>query len=418
MSDVTRTGRWRGVLAITLVAGVLGLAANRADLLVLSTIGVVYAAFPRLTSAPPGSVEIERRVSDRAPNVGDEVSVTVAMTNVGSRPLPDVRVVDGVPAALTVVDGSPRHGTALRGGETVTFSYVVTADEGRHRFEPATVVLRDVSGGTERRCTVAAETEINCSTDAAAHPPRSQTINMAGQFPASVGGTGIEFYSTREYQRSDSMRRVDWKRYAKTGVLSTVEFREERAATIIIVVDARRVAYRGVDGDPHAVSHGVAAADKLFVAGLSGRNRVGIAGIGRDPCWFAPGGGRTHRVRGQEFLATHPTFGAQPPAAEPPFDEQVSAIRARLPTDAQVLLVSPLSDDGVSDAARVFEAEGHAVSVVSPDVTGTRTPGQRLAAVEREARIRRLRESGIPVIEWTPPNPLAAALAATEAGSA
>jgi len=413
--DRLDTHRWRGVLAVTLVAGALGLAADRAALLVVASVGVVYAAFPRLTPAPPAAVDVDRWVSDPTPAAGDEVSVTVAVTNSGSRFLPDVRVVDGVPAALTVVADSPRHGTALRAGETVTFSYTVTATTGRHRFEPTRIVLRDLSGATERTFTVDTETELDCSTDAETAPLRSQTIDAVGRIPASVGGTGIEFHSTRDYQRSDAMRRVDWKRYAKTGDLTTVEFREERAATVVVLVDARRDAYRAADGDPHAVAYSIAAAEHLFVAALTGRNRVGLAGLGREPCWFAPGSGRDHRVRGREFLATHPTFGSQPPATEPPLDEQMTTLRKRYPNDAQVLVVSPLCDD-VDDAVRELEARGHAVSVVSVDVTRDGTPGQRLAAVERTNRIRRLRRAGIPVTDWDPSEPLAASLAAGAGG--
>lgn len=408
-ADRLDTNRWRGVLAVTLVAGAVGLAANRSSLLLLAAVGVVYAAFPRVTPTPPAAVEVERRVSDPTPSEGDEVTVTVEVTNTGSRPLPDVRVVDGVPAPLTVVEDSPRHGTALRAGETATFSYVVTATTGRHRFEPARVVLRDLSGATERTFTVAAETELDVATADATAPLRSRTIDATGQIPSGAGGTGVEFHSTREYQRSDSVRRVDWKRYAKTGELATVAFREERAATVVVVVDARRAAYRGVEGDPHAVAYGVAAAERLFVAAMTGRNRVGLAGLGREPCWFAPGSGRAHRVRGQEFLATHETFGSQPPSEEPPLDEQVATLRKRLPDAAQVLLVSPLCDD-VDDAVRELEARGHAVSVVSADVTRSETPGNRLATVERADRIRRLRRAGIPVHEWDPTEPLATAL--------
>jgi uncharacterized repeat protein (TIGR01451 family) len=418
VSDLVETNRWRGVLALTLGAGALGLAANRADLLVVATVGVVYAAFPRVTSAPTASVDVDRRLSDRAPSAGDVVEVTVTVTNTGSSPLTDVRVVDGVPGALTVTDGSPRHGTSLLPGGSDTFTYTVRATAGRHRFEPATVVVRDSSGAVERTTTVTTETEIDCSTDSAESPLRSQTIDAVGQIPANVGGNGVEFHSTRDYHRSDSMRRVDWKRYAKTGELSTVDFREERAATVVVLVDARERAYRGVDDDPHAVDAAVAAAEQLFVAALERRNRVGIAGFGRETCWFAPGAGRNHRARGREFLATHPTFRSDPPSTEPPLEEQTLALRNRLPSDAQLLVLTPLCDDEVTETVRKFESEGHAVSVLTPDVTMLDSPGRRLASVERATRIRRLRQSNVPVVEWDPNRPLAATLDAVAGESA
>ncbi|QLG29730.1 DUF58 domain-containing protein (plasmid) [Halorarum halophilum] len=420
MTKFTRTNRWRGVLAFTLAAGALGLIANRASLLVLAGVGVVYAAYPRVTPTPRVELDLERRVSDSAPRQGQPVEVTVTVRNVGDRPLADVRIVDGVPPALAVTDGTPRHGTALRAGEAATFSYEMEAAEGRHLFEPTTVVVRDVSGAREGETTVTDETEIECSAEATSPPLRSQTVDAFGQIPASHGGTGIEFYSTREYQRGDSMRRIDWNRYAKRGELTTVEFREERAASVVVLVDARASAYRGGTDEPHAVSYGVAAAEQLLVASLDERNQVGIAALGRTECWLAPAAGRDHRVRAQTMLATHPAFSSQPPAAdeEPPVDAQTTRLRERLPSNAQIVFVSPLCDDDAVAVAREFEAEGHSVSVVSPEVTEGGTTGRRLAAVERENRIRRLRQSDIPVTEWEPSSPLAAALANAEVGRA
>jgi hypothetical protein len=46
------------------------------------------------------------------------------------------------------------------------------------------------------------------------------------------------------------------------------------------------------------------------------------------------------------------------------------------------------------------------VTVVSPDVTSDATPGARLARVERDNRIHSLREAEIPVVDWTPDQPL------------
>lgn len=410
MSDGVETNRWRGVLAVALAAGALGLVANRADLLLAATVGVVYAAFPRVTSTPAATVDVNRRLSQLTPHAGDTVDVTVTVTNTGSSVLPDVRVVDGVPPALTVTDGSPRHGTSLRPGGTDSFTYTVETTAGRHRFDPATVVLRDWSGASEETTTVSAETEIDCVAGENGTVLRSQTIDAVGRIPANVGGHGVEFHSTRDYQRSDSMQQVDWKRYAKTGELSTVEFRVERAASVAVLVDARRSAYRGGDEGPHAVTAAVAAAEQLFVAALARRNRVGIAGVGREACWFPTGSGRKHRARGQEFLATNPTFGTHPPSTEPPLEEQTETLRNRLPSNAQLVVVTPLCDDDIAAAARSFEADGHAVSVVSPDVTREDSPGHRLATVERTARIRRLRQSQIPVIEWDPDTPLATAV--------
>ena len=74
--------------------------------------------------------------------------------------------------------------------------------------------------------------------------------------------------------------------------------------------------------------------------------------------------------------------------------------RGNFPTNAQVILLSPLADDYIVTIAARLDAHGHAVSVVTPDVTGDATAGQRLARVERRARIDRLRSRRLPVIDW------------------
>ncbi|MFC7046702.1 DUF58 domain-containing protein [Halobacteriaceae archaeon GCM10025711] len=410
MSDAHRTHRWRGVVAVGLLAFGVGIVADRPVTMLLAVLGVVFATYPRLTPSPDPDLELHRQVSDATPGHGDDVEVEVTVTNAGDGVLPDLRVVDGVPPALTVVDGSPRCGMVLWPGRSVTFSYSVRAQRGHHAFDPATVVSRDLSGAVEVETTVATDTELDVATDMTRAPVRAALLDGVGSILADQGGSGIEFYRTREYRRGDAMNRIDWNRYAGTGTLSTVEFREEQSATVVVVVDARAAAYRGGDDDPHAVAHAVTAADQLVQALMARRNRVGLASFGRDVAWQAPGVGMEHRDRLRTLLASHPAFTATPPAGTADHDDQRHLLRERLPSAAQVVLVSPLTDDDIVDTARVLEAAGHPVTVVSPDVTAGDTPGQRLAAIERANRVSSLRRSEIAVYDWEPTDHLAATL--------
>lgn len=419
MSDTYSTNRWRGILVVTLGAGGIGLLAKRPSLLLLAALGVVFAAYPLVSSAPDPRLRLERRVSEDSPKHGEPFEVTTTVRNVGDRPLFDLRIVDGTPSALTVVDGTPRHGTALRPGESASFTYSVEAKRGQHHFDPATVVVRDISGGSEVETTVSTETEITCQSAVSQAPLRSQTSGSAGRIVSNQGGSGSEFYQTRAYRPGDTVNRIDWNRYAQTGDLTTIEYRVEQAATVVILIDARPVAYRGQEDQPHAVAYSVAAARDLLETILDRRNRVGIAGFGRDAPWLAPGNGRVHRVRAQNFLTTHAAFGSRPPDDVPDLSEQATQLRTRLPNDAQLLVLSPLLDDDLADTVRLFDVEGQAVSVISPDVTASDGPSRRLAAAERTERIRELRRTGIPVVDWAPERPLAAAIdAAAEVSNA
>ena len=467
MTTVRTTDRWRGVVALALFAGAVGIVARRPLALLSAVVAVAFAIYPRVSPTPPVALDLERAVEETA-SPGDAVEVTVTLRNVGDRTLPDVRIVDGVPPMLSVSSGNARHAAVLRPGAATTFSYEVAAAAGRHQFDPATVLVRDASGATEVETTVGTETEIDCTEAVPDAPLRRQTDARVGPVATDDGGSGVEFYRTREYRPGDPMSRVDWNRLARTGELTTVDFREERAASVVVCLDARRVAYRARDDEPHAVAYGAAAAESLCSALLGTRQRVGLAAVGREFCWRSPGTGSDHAARVREMLAAHPTLSAIPPGedgtapsansptdaradgsaradggtlrdaertsperttarserdedqrnsdagADPDAAAQVTELRKRLAADAQVVWVSPLVDEFAVRTALELEASGTAVTVVSPDPTDDATVGGRLARVERENRIVALRRSGVSVVDWDPDDPLSTAVAVAE----
>lgn len=410
-SEVRRTGRWRGIVAIALLAGSMGVLAARPLVILMGIVGAAFAGYPRLMGTPKPTVRIERELDDDTPDRGDEVEVTVRVTNTGRWPLSDVRIIDGVPPVLAVRDGSPRHATFLWPGRSTEFSYTLGAEYGRHQFVPATVIARDISGGRELSATVqSAERTVLTCTDAVPEVPlRKRTQYDFGRLVTDDGGSGIEFHRTREYQQGDPMSRVDWKRFARTGQLTTIEFREERAASVVLLIDARPSAYRAsAEGEPHGLAYNLAGAEQLLTALGDTRDYVGLAAIGRDFCWLSSGAGVEHELTARELLAAHPTLSTIPPDEEDVTDpeEQATELRKRLARDTQVILLSPLTDEFVTSLALSLEADSHPVTVVSPDVTSDATPGSRLARVERDNRIHSLREAEIPVVDWTPDQPL------------
>ena len=358
----------------------------------------------RSGEAPPATLAVSRELSTDSPAAGETVTVTVHVENVGDGALADLRVVDGVPAALPVVEGSARVATALRAGEATTFSYTVEATRGVHEWSRLRAATRDLAGSRERETTVEASTTLSCEPGLGAGadlPLRGLTTPYHGRQPTDVGGSGVEFHATREYRRGDPLRRVDWNRRARTGELATLELREERAATVVLLVDARREAYAAPDeASENAVERSVEAAGQAFAALLDGGDRVGVEGLANDECWLAPGSGTGHAARARDLLATHPVLSPNP--TEDPFyaTTWLRGFRRRIPGDAQVLFFTPALDDDAASVARRLDAYGHLVTVVSPDVTADDTPGHALASMERAARLRALRGAGLRVVEW------------------
>ncbi|WP_284014598.1 DUF58 domain-containing protein [Halobaculum litoreum] len=391
--------------ALALVPVGLGVLLRHPPLVLVGALGVAFAAFARGDTAPEIDVALERELSDPTPDPGDTVTVTLRVRNEGDGVLPDLRVVDGVPAALAA-EGPARLGTALRPGRTATLRYEVTAVRGAHEWDPVHVLARNPSGSRERdaRLEATGTTTLRCTPELEASsslPLRGLTTVYSGRVPTDVGGSGLEFHSTREYRHGDPAKRVNWARYARTGELSTLEFREERAATVVVCIDAREEAYLAPDAESaNAVERSVEAASQAVPALLDSGDRVGVAAFGPGDCWLDPGVGDDHAVRARELLATHPALAPTPAGERFLPTTWVRRFRRWLPADAQVLFCTPLPDDYAVTVARRLDAYGHAVTVVSPDPTADDTPGHRLSRVERANRVSRLRSAGIRVLDW------------------
>lgn len=414
-----RTSRWRGITGFTLFALGLGLLTEEPTLLLLSVVGVGAAAYAGLGRAPEPDLTLERTFDAVDPAPGDEVAVTVTVANDGDRLLSDLRLIDGVPDGLAVVEGSPRLATALRPGERATIAYTLRARPGTHRFDPLTAVARDVPGATEYVATVEARDAVTCAPDfpedPIAFPLRSLTTRFTGRTTSEEGGTGVEFHATREYRPGDPLNQIDWRRTARTNDLTTVEYRQERAAAIVLAIDARAVAAVAPDSRAEsALERSVAAARDVAAALLAAGNTVGVTAISPRSCWLSPGRGVEHRVALRRLLAEDEAFQRVPDDGDVNVFGAVRSIRERLGSDTQVVLCSPLTDEDAAAAALRFDAHGHSTTVVSPDPTTDETIGQQLAGIGRTERVGSIRRAGVPVIDWYRDEPLERALARTE----
>ncbi len=413
--EVIETNRWKSITALALLLAGIGVITDRALILLMASAVVGYIAYPRLTSKPEITLDLDRRISERSPEHGATVDVEVTLTNTGSLPLTDVRFVDGVPPTLSVVDGTPRHAAALRPGKSTSFSYTVGAKRGKHSFIPATVIARNISGSIEIKESLSEETVIDCASDLGDQELRRQATQYAGRVLTDTGGSGVEFHGTREYQTGDSLSRIDWKHRAKTGEFITLEFREERTASVVILIDARRQSYVAMgENEPHAVSYSVFASEQLFNSLLASRDSVGLAAIGRDTCWLTPGAGDEHIARARKILTQHQTLSPIPPFKDEYDPVQLNHIEKRLGKATQVLILTPLNDDYIVDAAHKMDEGGNSVSVISPDVTTENTTGRKIAKIERDERMSKLRQAEIPVVDWSVDTPLAKVLAHTK----
>lgn len=412
------TDRWRGISALAFVPVAIGVLLRSPGILLLGIVGVGYAAYATQTSPPTPSLEIERELSETDPEFDEEVTVTLTITNHGGL-LPDLRIVDGVPEALEVDSGSPRLATALRGGRTAEFSYTIRARRGHHEFEPVFVAARNASSSAEYEEWIEVESSLTCVPELASMqtvPLRGKAGQRVGRLTTGSGGAGVEFFAVREYRPGDSLSRIDWRRLAKTGEFTTIEFHEERAASVVLVLDGRVEAYVADGDEVPAMDYQVEAAGAISQALLEVGDQVGLASFGPQWTWLGPRLGRDHRARLRRELALADAFSPVPSDDRFLPGLAIRRLRKHLPGAAQVVFLSPLPDDSIMRYIRQLEALGHPVTVITPDLTTSDTPGQTLAHLERELRIRGLRERGIRVIDWDVTDPIAVAVAEAARG--
>ncbi|AWB26795.1 DUF58 domain-containing protein [Halococcoides cellulosivorans] len=413
---VKSTNRWRGVGAFALIALGVGAILSRPGLILAAAAMAGVAGYATLWGDPSVTLDVERTIEPERPAPGESATVTLRVTNVGESWLPDLRIVDGVRTALAVTDGHARRSTALRPGATTTLTYTVEGPRGQVQFDDPVVVARSASGARERvtRPAVEGQATITYAFDRDPETPvslRAHASRQVGRLLTDDAGPGVEFHSVREYQPGDPLRRIDWRRLARDGDLATVQQHAERAATAVVLIDARQPAYVTADpSGPSAVDQSVIAAAELIDSVLGADHRVGLAALSPRACWVEPAGGSSHRARTLDTLASSAAFG--PTAPEAPFllDAGIAALVERLPADAQVIAFSPLADDASVEIFRSIEASGHPVTVVSPTPTVGGSPGRQLAAIERHQRLAICRRAGLRTVDWDGDEPLRIAL--------
>ncbi|MCD2201014.1 DUF58 domain-containing protein [Halobacterium sp. KA-4] len=433
-ADVTRTRRWQttGVAALLLVA--VGFLYASPVVVAAAVIPVAFAAYDALSVVPASAkLHAERDIGMTAASPGDRVPVTLTVTNTGEATIPDLRVIDGVPDDLAVTAGTPRLATPLRPGTTATTTYEVVAKRGTHEFAAPIARGRSFAGSDQATTTLdpVGDTSFE-GLRAIDTPPTKTPIHRAGTQPTDQGGPGLEFHRTREYQPGDPLNRLNWRQYAKTGDLSTVEFREEHATRTALIVDARKqTRVSPAPGHPTATELNAYVSARLHDTLETADVDTILTAVGlpagtdltvgpNDLPWVTTETptDATELLDAVEETATQgPKHRSIPP--KPPRDavfdismpDSGDAIRQRLPPRAEVVIITPLLDDWPLELAGGLQPYNYPVTVVSPDVTDRTTSAGNIVALHRDLRLSRLTDAGFSVVDWHPETPINTALA-------
>ncbi|MFC7237491.1 DUF58 domain-containing protein [Saliphagus sp. GCM10025317] len=414
---MSRVPRWQGAVVVALAICLLAVVLGAPALFVVAVVPLGYVLVGVSSGAPSTDLAVERTLDDDRPRPGQPVSVTLSVTNEGDRVLPDVRVVDAVPEDVPVVAGSSAFATAIRPGETVSHEYEVLPPRGQYAFGTPRVRVRNLAASALETLEPDAggDGSLTCETLLDSFAVRDRTIRFVGRTPTDEGGSGIEFYAAREYRHGDPINRIDWHRLARTGDLATIEHREERAVTMVFLVDDRAGVHReSRSGGPDSHDLTLYAASRGVLASLEDGNRTGFATL-EDDVWIDPGGGDDVRQRVDDAVGESAGDSALTGLAADG-GTLATDLDTRLPRNAQVVLCSPLTDDAAIGLVEQLRLRGRTVTVVSPDMTtsvsgGDLSPGTAIAGIERRNRIDALRGLGSVVVDWDLADPLSVELA-------
>ncbi|WP_226480891.1 DUF58 domain-containing protein [Natrinema amylolyticum] len=422
---IDRRVRWRGAIAATIALAVAGIADGNPVLLLGAIIPLVFVAYGSLSRVRvPDELVATRSVTPTPAPPGQPVTVTLEVTNGSDRTITDLRVADGVPASIAVLEGSPRAGATLEPGDSLTLEYVVVARHGEYDFEPPQCRVRGLgaSATATTALSISGDRSIVCRLDADAPPIEEDGSKRVGQLTTDDPGEGISFHSIREYHPDDPADRIDWRHYAKRGTLATVNYERQVSATVVLVVDARP-ANRVVTGRgrPTAVEYGTYAATRALSDLLDRGHDVGVAVIGTDGpgpagChWLEPASGSAQRTRALELLrrvadeaaadrgsSTHRSgVGGQGRTTR-----QVRKVLELASTNAQLALFSPVLDDPPVDAVETWRGAGLPVVLLSPDIVPENTVSGQYEQTRRRTRLARCQAAGARTVDWRRGTPL------------
>ncbi len=243
--------------------------------MILASIGAII--YVRLN---PRRLSISRRLSSISLHSGDTATISLGLSATGRRPIRNLRIQDEVEG----------HGQAsfevasLTPGVQAHASYqVVCRGRGVYNVGPALGFTRDPLGLAELptpalkldRLVVYPKVE-----DLSGLPAmRGKDPAMSAAQPEHSQRGGEDFYTLREYQRGDDLRRVHWPYSAKTDSLMIRQLETPWRARAMVLLDVRSSAYESAAAFETAVSGAASVVTHLIRSGFDADLWAGDAHI-------------------------------------------------------------------------------------------------------------------------------------------
>jgi uncharacterized protein (DUF58 family) len=211
----------------------------------LEIVGIGLVALPFLAGLfvrwGRARLRVRRRLSDVRVQPGTRVTVRLDVENAAPSPSPFLLLEDRLPSALgrparLVIAGLPAHGSQQAGYT------VLPQARGRYRLGPLAVDVTDPFALTRQRIEFDDLDDLLVTPqieDLATSPDPGLGPNRGATRARQLFRTGEEYYTMRQYQIGDDLRRIHWPSVARTGDLMIRQDESSRRASGLVFLDNR-----------------------------------------------------------------------------------------------------------------------------------------------------------------------------------
>lgn len=214
-------------------------------------------------------LRIGRRLGSTAVHNGETVQVTLTLHNPGSGTVRNLTVVDEVESLGVASFEIDRIDSGI--GVSATYR-VMCRPRGVYRVGPVHARSSDPLGLAELPA-------VDGPTDQLVVYPTVETLNgfpivrgqdptMAASRPEHAQRGGEDFYTLREYQRGDDLRRIHWPSSARTDRLMIRQLETPWQSRALVLLDVRSEVYESADAFETAVSGAASVITHLVRSGF------------------------------------------------------------------------------------------------------------------------------------------------------
>lgn len=228
-----------------------------------------------------------------------------------------------------------------------------------------------------------------------------KTRSIIGDIPSKYIGHGSDFYSIRDFQEGDDIRRMNWKKTAMFDEPMVNDFLTERSGNAVILLDARK--YQKSYDDYRKMLKGLVKATLTISTALTRtRNRLGLIILKDTVDWVYPGYGRAQLMKINERLLKVESKTQH----YVPLEYGKKIVTRFFPPNSFIIIIGTLFDKEIIDIAIELMAKKYELLVIVPySIETEKDMVYRIFDAERRVRMRIISKYAT-VVEWDITKPL------------